>query len=54
MSTLAQAARRAAPAVVSIVASKGGRANPHADDPRFRFFFGDQGQRSSRPAWARA
>jgi serine protease DegQ len=34
---------RAAPAVVSIVASKAGRANPHADDPRFRFFFGGQG-----------
>jgi serine protease DegQ len=40
---LAQAARRAAPAVVSIVASKTGRAaNPHADDPRFRFFFDGQ------------
>ena len=35
------AARRAAPAVVSIVASKLRRQNPHADDPRFRFFFGD-------------
>jgi serine protease DegQ len=35
-----QAARRAAPAVVSIVASKMARRNPHADDPRFRFFFG--------------
>jgi Do/DeqQ family serine protease len=35
------AARRAAPAVVSIVASKLARRNPHADDPRFRFFFGD-------------
>lgn len=32
------AARRAAPAVVSVVASKMGR-NPHADDPRFRDFF---------------
>ena len=40
---LSQAARRAAPAVVSIVASKTGRAaNPHADDPRFRFFFDGQ------------
>jgi len=37
----ALAARRAAPAVVSIVATKMSRANPHADDPRFRFFFGD-------------
>ena len=45
MSTLAQAARRAAPTVVSIVASKGGRtANPHAEDPRFRFFFEGQGK----------
>ncbi len=35
------AARRAAPAVVSIVASKLRNRNPHADDPRFRFFFGD-------------
>jgi Do/DeqQ family serine protease len=41
--SLAQAARRAAPTVVSIVASKTGRAgNPHADDPRFRFFFDGQ------------
>ncbi|MBK9135217.1 MAG: trypsin-like peptidase domain-containing protein [Betaproteobacteria bacterium] len=36
-----QAARRAAPAVVSITATKLAR-NPHADDPRFRFFFGDR------------
>jgi len=36
----ALAARRAAPAVVSISATKMSR-NPHADDPRFRFFFGD-------------
>ena len=35
------AARRAAPAVVSITATKLAR-NPHADDPRFRFFFGDR------------
>ncbi len=35
------AARRAAPAVVSITATKLTR-NPHADDPRFRFFFGDK------------
>jgi Do/DeqQ family serine protease len=38
----AQAARRAAPAVVSITATKLAR-NPHADDPRFRFFFGERG-----------
>jgi len=35
------AAQRATPAIVSIVASKMVR-NPHADDPRFRFFFGDR------------
>ncbi len=35
------AARRASPAVVSIGASKVSQRNPHADDPRFRFFFGD-------------
>lgn len=38
----ALAARRAAPAVVSISATKMSR-NPHADDPRFKFFFGDGG-----------
>ena len=41
--SLAPAARRAAPAVVSVLASKSGRAvNPHANDPRFRFFFDGQ------------
>ncbi len=35
------AAQLAAPAVVSIVASQAARPNPHRDDPRFRFFFGD-------------
>ncbi len=39
----AAAARRAAPAVVSVLASKPLKRNPHADDPRFRFFFGDGG-----------
>ena len=38
----AQAARVAAPAVVSIMASRMAQRNPHADDPRFRFFFGDR------------
>ncbi|MDP2006714.1 MAG: trypsin-like peptidase domain-containing protein [Rubrivivax sp.] len=38
----ARAARLAAPAVVSISATKMSR-NPHADDPRFKFFFGDGG-----------
>jgi Do/DeqQ family serine protease len=37
----APAARRAAPAVVSVTATKMARRNPHAEDPRFRFFFGD-------------
>jgi serine protease DegQ len=38
----AAAAKRATPAVVSITASKTPQRNPHADDPWFRFFFGDQ------------
>ncbi|CAD5369252.1 Outer membrane stress sensor protease DegS [Rubrivivax sp. A210] len=37
----ALAAQRAAPAVVSISAMRVARRNPHGDDPRFRFFFGD-------------
>ena len=37
----ALAARRAAPAVVSVTATKMTRRSPHADDPRFKFFFGD-------------
>ena len=36
------AADRAAPAVVSVMASKLVRPAPHRDDPRFRFFFGDR------------
>lgn len=40
----AAAARRAAPAVVAITATKVER-NPHSDDPRFRFFFGDENAR---------
>jgi Do/DeqQ family serine protease len=35
------AARLAAPAVVSVTATRIEGRNPHADDPRFRFFFGD-------------
>ena len=35
-----QAAMRAAPAVVSIVASRAARAHPPVDDPRWHFFFG--------------
>jgi serine protease DegQ len=41
--SLAGAAKRAAPAVVSIAASKVAPTNPHADDPWFRFFFGQRG-----------
>ncbi len=41
--SLAAAAQRAAPAVVSIAASKAPQSNPHADDPWFRFFFGQRG-----------
>ena len=37
----ALAARRAAPAVVSVTATKMTRRSPHAEDPRFKFFFGD-------------
>ncbi len=37
----ALAAQRAAPAVVSVTATKMMRRSPHADDPRFKFFFGD-------------
>jgi serine protease DegQ len=44
----ALAARRAVPAVVSVTATKLARRNPHADDPRFRFFFGD-GPRDGSP-----
>ena len=36
------AAKRAAPAVVSILTSKTPQRAPHGDDPWFRFFFGDQ------------
>jgi Do/DeqQ family serine protease len=43
----ALAARRAAPAVVSVTATKLLRPNPHANDPRFRFFFGE-GQSNQR------
>ncbi|OYU78000.1 MAG: 2-alkenal reductase, partial [Burkholderiales bacterium PBB5] len=40
---LAGAAKLASSAVVSVSAGKGAVANPHADDPTFRFFFGDRG-----------
>ncbi|MBA4193108.1 MAG: 2-alkenal reductase [Comamonadaceae bacterium] len=37
-----EAAKLASPAVVSINTSKAPTDNPHANDPWFRFFFGDQ------------
>jgi serine protease DegQ len=36
------AAKRAAPAVVSITASRSSAQRPRAEDPMFRFFFGDR------------
>ncbi|MBT9500217.1 MAG: trypsin-like peptidase domain-containing protein [Burkholderiaceae bacterium] len=42
------AAKRAAPAVVSVTASKAPARNPQADDPWFRFFFGDRAQQQQR------
>jgi Do/DeqQ family serine protease len=38
----AAAAKRASPAVVSITASRASVQRPDADDPMFRFFFGDR------------
>jgi Do/DeqQ family serine protease len=46
----APAARRAAPAVVSVMATKLARRHPHFDDPRFRFFFGDRGGQQPQQA----
>ena len=43
------AAKAASPAVVSINTSKAAVKNPHADDPWFKFFFGDQGQGQNQP-----
>jgi len=43
------AAKRASPAVVSITASKMPERNRQADDPWFRFFFGDRAQQQQRP-----
>ena len=39
---LAEAARIAAPAVVSVITGKARSRNPHAGDPNFGFFFGDR------------
>lgn len=38
----ADAARRAAPTVVSVITSNSGARHPHSRDPWFRYFFGDQ------------
>ena len=43
------AAKIASPAVVSINTSKAAVRNPHAEDPWFKFFFGDQGQGQNQP-----
>ena len=40
----AAAAKTASPAVVSINTSRAAARNPHADDPWFKFFYGDQGR----------
>jgi len=48
-SGFALAARRAAPAVVSVTASRSQQPNPHANDPRFAPFFGN-GQPGGRRA----
>ena len=40
--SLSAAAKKAAPAVVSINTSKAAQLNPRSNDPWFRFFFGDQ------------
>ncbi len=46
-SGFATAARAAAPAVVSVVATQAVGANPHANDPLFEYFFGGRGDRPS-------
>ena len=45
----APAAKRAAPAVVSITASKAPARGPRSDDPLFEFFFGGQGRLQREP-----
>jgi serine protease DegQ len=49
VSSYAAAAKRATPAVVSIIASKAPQRGPHGEDPWFKFFFGDQAQRQQQP-----
>ena len=42
--SLSAAVKRAAPAVVSVSATKPGLRNPHEADPWYRYFFGDRAQ----------
>jgi serine protease DegQ len=42
--SLSAAVNRAAPAVVSVSATKAGAHNPHESDPWYRYFFGDRAQ----------
>ncbi|WP_027995547.1 trypsin-like peptidase domain-containing protein [Simplicispira psychrophila] len=46
--SLSGAARKAAPAVVSINTSKAAVRHPRSDDPWFQFFFGDQGDQQAQ------
>ncbi|MCH8179795.1 MAG: trypsin-like peptidase domain-containing protein [Proteobacteria bacterium] len=39
-----EAARRAAPTVVSVFTNNSNARNPHRNDPWFRYFYGEQGQ----------
>ncbi len=48
VNSLSAAAKRAAPAVVSIAASKAPVRNAQMDDPWFKFFFGDRAQQQQR------
>jgi Do/DeqQ family serine protease len=45
----ALAARRAVPAVVSVSATMAAPPNPHSQDPRFKFFFGEGPQHGQQP-----
>jgi serine protease DegQ len=49
VTSYAQAAKRATPAVVSITASKAPTRNSRSEDPWFRFFFGEQGANPRQP-----
>ena len=48
VSSYSGAAKRATPAVVSIIASKAPQRSPQGEDPWFKFFFGDQAQRQQQ------